>query len=288
VPGLTRNNLTDVDVTGDRHEAIAERLLGDASHTSGRFFAWFHFMDPHDEYREHPDVPAYGRPERDRGGSQERRGRAPTLRDRYDAEVTWTDRWVGRLVEFIQRQPWASRTAIIVSADHGEAFGEHGHYRHGFELWQELVRVPLFFVLPGVAPRRIATNRGHLDLAPTILELLGVAPAADLPGQSLVAELRGGAAPERDVWVDLPRTSDNDRRRALIHGRYKVLAYGDDSRFEVYDLETDPGEAHDLRATDRARYDEMVARYRAAQSSFHEVHPYQARNLRGAPAGRGW
>jgi arylsulfatase A-like enzyme len=274
VPGIRQNNTTDMDVTDDRQEAMAERLLADPVNTSGRFFAWFHFMGPHDEYIAHPGIGPYG----------------PRMRDRYDAEVTFTDQQVGRLLDFVRRQPWGARTAVIVTADHGEAFGEHQHYRHGFELWQELVHVPWMFVVPGAAPRAIDASRGHIDLAPTVLELLGVPrpPAGEMPGQSLLAELRGGPAPERDVWVDLPRTSDSDRRRALIHGRFKLIAYGDDERFEVYDLAVDPTESHNLRATDRAAYDDMVARYRAGQASIHDVHPYQARNLRGAPPGRGW
>jgi arylsulfatase A-like enzyme len=210
------------------------------------------------------------------------------MRDRYDGEMTFVDMQLRGLVTWIQQQPWGSRTAIVVTADHGESFGEHGHFRHGFELWQHLVRVPWFFVLPGARPRRIEVPRSHIDLAPTILELMGVAREAEFTGQSLVSELYGGDAPARDVWVDLARTSDNDRRRALIHGRYKIIAYGDDTRFEVYDIESDPGETTNLRASNRAVYDDMVARYRAAQPSFRIENPYACRRLTGAPAGRNW
>jgi arylsulfatase A-like enzyme len=272
LPGLHWNPTTDVDITGDRHVALARRILSDPANTSRRFFAWFHFMDPHDQYQRHPDVPPYGR----------------SLRDRYDGEVTWVDKQLRELVTWIRRQPWGPRTALIVTADHGEAFGEHGCYRHAFELWQPLVRVPWFFVLPGAQPRRIDTPRSHIDLAPTVLELLGVPREPEFTGQSLVAELYGAPAPERDVWVDLARTSNNDRRRALIRGRHKLIAFGDDARFEVYDIESDPGETVNLRRTDRSTYDAMVARYRAAQGSFRVEHPYACRNLTGAPPGRGW
>jgi len=272
LPGLHWNATTDVDITGDRHAALARRLLSDPANTSGRFFAWFHFMDPHDQYQRHPGVAPYGR----------------TLRDRYDGEVTWTDTQLREFVTWVQQQPWGARTAIIVTADHGESFGEHGCYRHAFEVWQQLVRVPFFFVMPGARPRRIDVPRSHIDLAPTILELLGAPPEPEFTGRSLVAELYGAEAPERDVWVDLARTSNNDRRRALIHGRHKVIAYGDDSRFDVYDIEADPGETTNLRRTDRATYDAMVARYRAAQSAFRVENPYSCRTLTGSPPGRAW
>jgi len=272
IPNLRWSNLTDLEITSDRHAALAQRILGDAANTRGRFFAWFHFMDPHDQYRAHAEVPAYGR----------------TNRDRYDAEVTFTDLHLRQLVTWVRAQPWGARTAIVITADHGECFGEHSHYRHGFELWQELVHVPLIFVMPGAAPRRIEVNRSHLDLAPTILDLLGVPADPAFTGQSLVPELYGAAAPERDVIVDLPRTSDNDRRRALIHGRHKVIAYGDDSRFELYDLEADPTEQHNLARTDRPTFLAMVQRYREAVAALRVENPYQCRTLHGAPAGRGW
>jgi choline-sulfatase len=272
LPGTHWNATTDVDITGDRHAALARRLLSEPANTNGRFFAWFHFMDPHDQYQRHPGITPYGR----------------TLRDRYDGEVTFTDNQLREFVTWVQQQPWGARTAIIVTADHGESFGEHGHYRHAFEVWQQLVRVPFFFVLPGAAPRRIDVPRSHIDLAPTVLELLGAPPEPEFTGRSLVAELYGAEAPARDVWVDLARTSNNDRRRALIHGHHKIIAYGDDSRFEVYDLDADPGETTNLRRTDRATYDDMVARYRAAQSSFRVENPYSCHTLTGSPPGRGW
>lgn len=273
LPGLHWNSTTDVDVTGDRHAALARRLLSDPANTSGRFFAWFHFMDPHDQYQQHPGATAWGR----------------RMRDRYDGEVTYTDAQLRDFVTWIQQQPWGAHTAIIITADHGEGFGEHHHFRHGFELWQHVVRVPWFFVLPGATPKRIDVSRSHLDLAPTILDLFGLPPEPEFTGRSLVPELYGSETPaERDVWIDLARTSDNDRRRALVHGRYKIIAYGDDSRFEVYDVEADPGETTNLRASNRAVYDDMVARYRAAQGSFRVENPYSCRTLTGAPAGRGW
>ncbi len=260
VPGIHTNWTTDVDITGDRHEAIAERILSDPANTSGRFFAWFHFGDPHDQYLPHPGIGPYGR----------------TLRDRYDAEVTWTDRWVGRLIDFIGRQPWGAHTAVIVTADHGEAFGEHGMYRHSFELWEPLVRVPLLIALPGNAPRVIDQSRGHIDLAPTLLELYGLPVPRDLRGTSLLGELYGGPTPERDVVLDLPRTTIFDRRRALIHGTHKLLSIGEDRRFEVFDLAQDPGELRSLRTTDRVTWDDMVLRYRSAQSAITDVTPYGA------------
>jgi choline-sulfatase len=272
VPGIKFDPQTDPNVTGPQHLALAERILSDPNNVSGQFFAWFHFMDPHDVYMLHQEVEPWG----------------SSGRDRYDAEVQFTDIQIGKLLEFVAAQPWASRTAIIVSSDHGEAFGEHGVYRHGFELIQELVRVPWFFSIPNVAPRRIDVPRSHVDMAATILELMGV-EQGDKPvrGQSLVAEIMGRETPQpRDIVVDLPRTSDNDRRRALISGHHKIIGYADDAYFRLYDLDADPGEQHDLRKSEPETFARLAQQYREVSKGIHEEKPYACRALKGAPEGR--
>src|SRR6185503_15086054 len=173
-------------------------------------------------------------------------------RDKYDAEVTFTDQHVGKLLSFLDQQPWAKDTVVILSSDHGEAFGEHKMYRHGFEIYEVLVRVPLMIRAPGITPRRIDVPRSAIDLPPTILELTGAPQEPSFQGQSLVPELYGKAPEERDVIVDLPRTSDNDRRRALIHGQHKLMSFGDDEVFQLYDVAADPLESKDLRKGDKA------------------------------------
>ncbi len=166
VAGITADNKTDNNITSPQHLALAEKMLGDKANTGKPFFAWFHFMDPHDEYMPHPGIGPYGKHDR----------------DKYDAEVTFTDQHLGKLFEFVAQQPWAKDTAIIVSADHGEAFGEHKRWRHGFELYEMLVRVPLMVQAPGITPRRIDAHRSAIDLAPTILDLAGAPPEPSFPG----------------------------------------------------------------------------------------------------------
>lgn len=268
VQGIVFKNETDPNVTSPQHEEIAERLLGDPELETKKFFAWFHFLDPHDQYVAHDKdgIPPYG----------------PKLRDKYDAEVTYTDRYIGKLLDFIDAKPWGKRTAIIVTADHGEGFGEHNMFAHGFELWENLVRVPMFLVVPGVTPKHIDLPRSAIDLAPTILELLGVDPKTpdktgstlDLEGKSLIAEMTGKEAPaERDVICDLPMTSDNDKRRALVHGTQKVIAFSKEEAMRLYDLAADPGEEKPI--TRGEAFDEMAKRYREASKNIKEVPPFQ-------------
>jgi arylsulfatase A-like enzyme len=255
VPGIKFDPNTDNDVTSPGSEELVEQLLGDPANDSRRFFFWVHFMDPHDVYNRHDGIDW---------------GKSP--RDRYDGEVTFTDRYVGKLLDFIAARPWARRTVIIVTADHGEEFGEHGMTRHGFELWQTLIRVPLMIVAPGASPRRIDVPRSALDLAPTILELFGLPVPTRFEGTSLVHEVYGAAAEERDVVVDLPATSNNGKRRALVHGDEKLICFEGDSVCKLFDLGKDAVEGSPIFRGEA--YADMRERYQALVKTITEVPPY--------------
>jgi arylsulfatase A-like enzyme len=264
VPGITFDYQTDPYVTSDKLTPLAIEMLKGATKDGAApehpFLAWFHYMDPHDEYKTHGESPHFGK----------------RARDLYDEEVFFTDLWIGKLLDFVEAQPWAKQTVIVVTADHGEAFGEHGITRHAHEVWEELVHVPFFFSIPGNPPRVIDTPRGHADLAPTLVALLGAKNVPALPGTSLVAELTGAenaAEHPRDVIVDLPEDDYNERRRALIHGRTKLIAFGDDVRFALYDLEADPRESKDLVLAKPDLAADMRRRYREASKSIKDVPP---------------
>ena len=107
-----------------------------------------------------------------------------------------------------------------------------------------------------------------------------------MEGESLVPELRGASPPARDVVLDLPRTTNSDRRRALIRGDYKLVAIGDDDAFQLFDLRNDPGEDHDVQWTARAKLDEMKAAYRALSAKMPSVCPSSREKLRGKKSHR--
>ncbi len=255
VPGITFDPNTDRDVTSPQSEKLAEEMLRDPANASRRFFFWAHFLDPHDQYIKHDGID-WGK----------------TARDRYDGEVTFTDRYVGKLLDFIAAQPWAGRTIVIVTSDHGEEFGEHNMTRHGFEVWETLVHVPLMIAAPGAKPRRIDALRSAVDLAPTILDFFGLPSDPSFEGTSLVHEIYGGPIVERDVVVDLPMTSDNGRRRAILHGTDKLICFDGDSYCKLFDLAIDP-----LETTPKAKgpeYAAMKARYDEVGKAVKEVTPY--------------
>ena len=271
VPGIAFDPETDNNITSDKMTALGEEMLGSEKNTSGQFFAWAHYMDPHDQYQKHPESPDFGKKNR----------------DRYDSEVWFTDFWVGKLIEWAKTQPWWSRTVLIVSADHGEAFGEHGMYKHAFELWENLIRVPLLVTGPGIQARRIDERRSCIDVAPTILDLLGVPVPADFQGHSLVPELRGAAPESREpILADLSEDSHNPHRRALIEGDLKIIDFGH-SKYELFDIKQDPGELTDLAATRKDDFARMRSLIEAKFGALPLVEPYGGTKLHDGGIARG-
>lgn len=265
VPGITFDPQTDNYVTSDKMYDLGVKILGDTANTGGQFFAWAHFGDPHDQYIKHKEAPDFGNKNR----------------DRYDSEVWYADHYVGKLIDWAKTQPWWSRTVVILSGDHGEAFGEHGQFRHAFELWEPLVRVPLIIMGPGIAAKRIDALRSQIDLAPTIMDLLGKKPLPQFAGKSLVPELQGReVASSRDhIELELTEDTNNPQRRALIAGDYKLLVRGYDETFLLFNLAIDSAEEHDLSKSEPDKLIEMKALYKEAFGKIHSVKPFGGMKL---------
>lgn len=273
-PGITFDAQTDTNVTSDKMTQVGIDLLGKPENTGKRFFAWAHYMDPHDEYKKHKEAPDFGNKNR----------------DRYDSEVFYTDLWVGKLLDFCRTQPWWKETAIIISADHGEAFGEHGMYKHAFELWEVLTRVPLVIVAPGIEPKRIEQRRSDIDLTPTILELLGVPLYEGLMGKSLVSEAYGLTPPDdrEPIITELAEDSHNPQVRAIIKGDYKLIVYGDPAvNMLLFNLKQDPGELTNLAKQEPQKFEEMKALYKETYARIPTIAPYGGNKLKSGKTANG-
>ncbi len=250
----------DRTVTADKVSDAAIDELGKPENTAKRFFMWAHYVDPHAEYVRHEGF--------DFG---------PKSRDAYDSELAFVDQQVGRVLDFIAKQPFGKRTAIIVTSDHGEAFAEHGMIRHGFEIWEELVRVPLVIHVPGAKPRREKTRRSAIDLVPTILDLFELPPPSGegtdfISGRSLLYDVMmppGHQVKPRIVFVDMSAGPNNGERQAFIEDDKKLV--GSLGRpIALYDLATDPGEKKDL-LDDKSISEKYVDRYKAFRRELKEV-----------------
>lgn len=230
--------LEEVQRRGD--DTVAKALAWIKQKAPGRFFAWVHLYDPHAPY----DPPApfaaryAGRP--------------------YDGEIAWTDALVGRLLEGLKSLGLTDRTVVAVIADHGESLGEHGETGHGLFLYEPTTRVPLILAGPRseLKPRRVRDVVRSTDLAPTLLELLGIDPTAPKglargDGQSLVALLAGRSAPQaREGYSEtfFPRLHFGwSELRAVRTDRMHFI---EAPKPELYDLASDPQESINRAASD--------------------------------------
>ena len=208
----------------------AIRFLENPTIVSGKFFIWVHFLDPHKKYLEHPGFSNFGK----------------DPRALYDGEIAFTDFHIGRVLRALAASPAADRTVVILTGDHGEAFGEHGFFYHGRHIWDEVVRIPFLIYVPGAEPRTIARRMSTVDIAPTILDLAGLPADKEARGESLAPEIFGGELAPRPILIDQPRNPNYPPKRGFIEGPYKLHHAIDTDTYRLFDLDLDPGETNDL------------------------------------------
>lgn len=161
----------------------------------------------------------------------------------YDGEVSYQDVHFNSVIDGLARRNLADDTMIIIVADHGEEFWDHGSVGHGHSVWEELLHVPMIVRLPGTTPgaTHIPDAVGLIDVEPTVLEALGQRIPDGLAGRSFLPLLRGETP-------DAPRMTVSgfmDGWRTVVSGRFKLI-HRTLERQMVYDLERDPHEQTDL------------------------------------------
>jgi arylsulfatase A-like enzyme/Flp pilus assembly protein TadD len=232
------------DTYGDRMPRVDRRLANErpgsqvvddavawlAQQKDRRLFLWVHLFEPH---------APYGRPQD---------GRPPAAR--YDDEVAEADRQVGRLVEALA--PVRDSTLIVATADHGEAFGEHGEATHSLFVYDTTLRVPLIVAGPGLPARTVEDPVSLVDVAPTILRRLGV-DTLDADGVDLTPALTGAALPARALYAEsfAPLLDFGwSPLRSLREAGWKLI---DAPRPELFNLAEHPDEVRDLSASEGLR-----------------------------------
>jgi arylsulfatase A-like enzyme len=250
----------------DELNALVREGLGDWG--GGDLALFVHYMDPH--YHYDPPAPydsAFLPGARARVGTRELEeigaSDVESVRALYDGEVAYTDAQVGALLEMLRERTLLDRAVVVFSADHGEEFLDHGGWKHGRTLYEEMLRVPLVVRVPGVPPRRIAQVVSLVDVAPTILDAFGIAAPAAFQGRSLLPLARGGRSTDVPVYAETEHYRADGHRVAVRHGTLKYVAAaerggGDVAVLseELYDLAGDPGELQPLArsaARDRMR-----------------------------------
>jgi hypothetical protein len=170
-------------------------------------------------------------------------GKDGTSFERYLREVALVDLQIGRIRRALSELHLEDRAALIVSADHGEAFGEHGVYYHATTVYDELLHVPLLVRAPGVRPRVVQEPVSLIDVSATVLDMMGAPTPGTFMGQSLVPYLRGASpALTRPLAVE----SSRGLRAMIFPDNRKIIHDKRKGTYQLYDLSADPGEITDL------------------------------------------
>lgn len=199
------------------------------------------------------------------------------MRNRYWNSVRFIDQRIRELFAGVDQLGRSDRTLFVITGDHGEAFCEHGEITHGKNLYEEAVRVPLLLVgPPGLVPRRIEDRPvQHIDVAPTVLSLLGLPPHPNFQGADLLAPDPG--PDDRKLFLSVQHLGFQD---ALVWRGLKLLQDSRGGGAELYDLAVDPGELDDLSARfpeKLAAYRSLLDQWRAAQMDYYGHRELQRR-----------
>lgn len=178
----------------------------------------------------------------------------------YDEEILWVDAQVGRFVEELRRRGVWEESLVVLTADHGEAFFEHGAKGHGSSLYNEVLRVPLIVWGPGVPARRWQEPVSTVDIVPTILDGASLEPPREPAGVSLFPLFRGGELPERRLYAQ--NRFYNTDLAAVIDWPYKIVHDFKRGRTRIFDLAADLYEGRDLSRSEDGRIHRTLRRLR--------------------------
>jgi arylsulfatase A-like enzyme len=254
------------------------------AHRNERFFTYIQTIDPHvpydppAEYLRMYDPNEYAGPVQPRQTPEllERAKRNEVTFDAndrrrlealHDGEVSYHDHYLGVFLERLRRLGLMENTLLVITADHGEEFMEHGSWGHGHSIFQELLGVPLIFHMPGRIPagRRVTHTVSTLNVGQTILDLTGVQGLARAEGRSLVPDLLGDVAQGPQVAF----SDFQDIRRVARAGRYKLVVRSNLSSV-IFDLQDDPSERREREVSElpiAGRYTRiLLGQYLGAQN----------------------
>ncbi len=246
------------------------------------FFLFVHYFDPHAPYVP-PKIFA------DRTASvrfpldgRDLPGVAPAQLERlvqqYHGEALYVDDALAALLDAVARRT-GDKALVVLTADHGEGLGQHAWLEHAVYLYDEQIHVPLLVRWPGRVPagRRVATPVELADVAPTVLELAGVASSATRDGRSLAAPIRDGSEPPAHPVFGIRRLVDEKTNwdqgvKLSVRTRDWKYIFASESPDELYDLTRDPMERHNVLEERSERAKEMRGQLEAHVASLPKLH----------------
>jgi arylsulfatase A-like enzyme/Tfp pilus assembly protein PilF len=224
--GFREVNRDEIQRSAEETEAEVEKWL--PTNKDKRFFCWVHFYDPHEPY-DPPEPYA-----------------STYAGNRYDGEIAYMDRSVGRLLEKLEDLRLADRTLVIVTGDHGEGLGEHDETTHAMFLYGTTLRVPLLIRFPGGARKRIPGIVRHIDIAPTVLDVLGFPPSSAMQGSTLVPLVDGTETTRRVAYSESLYAQLHYGWSPLKSLTTEKYAFIDSPKAELFDRKADPAQLRNL------------------------------------------
>lgn len=294
--GVVSKNIPSAVKQFTSAEVVTNQALRVLDGLSGArpFFLWLHYIDPHGPYRppteydelfagEYPErevsfdaIPVYQR-QRDENGEP--------ISDifhyiaQYDREIRFFDDQLESLLDEFARRGLRENTLVVLTSDHGESLDDHEYLlEHGAAPYQPNASVPLIFVFPDRVPmgKVVEAPVGTIDVLPTVFDLLELPVPGFAQGRSLVRTWADEAA-EPSEYVFMESGSYEPSQLSVRKGKWKLARlraprdrrqFGR-SEFELYDLESDPGEEMDVSAANP----ELVAQLRAALDTWRAATP---------------
>ncbi|HTV55274.1 MAG TPA: sulfatase-like hydrolase/transferase, partial [Terriglobia bacterium] len=255
-------------------ESAAARWIG--ANAGKPFFVFLHFYDLHTPYN--PPI-VYRRRYPGSG---------------YDAEIAYVDNTLGRLEDFLRQRGLFQKSLIVFTADHGEGLNQHGESAHGYFIYQSTIHVPLIFHWPTHTagfPPRVDAPVSLIDVAPTILQFLGLPVPRQFQGHSLLSEIHDRSFDESEAIYSESLYGyyhfGTAPLRSLRVGAYKFISA---PKPELYNLNGDPDEMHNvygqrraIAATLREQLNDLIARYQHAQIPHRVLSPEAVSLLQSLP-----
>lgn len=226
------------------------------------FLLYLHYMDPHAPYN--PPSPFKEMLNKSGEGDVDR------ITSHYDEEIRYVDYHLGILLSKLEELGIDDNTLLIIMADHGEEFYEHGRLGHIHTVYEELIKVPLIFRFPGLLSggKIIKGIVRSIDISPTIMDIAGIAKFKDMEGVSLLPLLIG-----RDQELKLTALSETGKlggkgKISLRSNRWKLVSDYSISKIELYDLQNDPYETNNLSAEEFELAGDLLKLMNNIQKSF--------------------
>jgi arylsulfatase A-like enzyme/Flp pilus assembly protein TadD len=218
-----------VNERGERKaEDVMDRALSWLEKNQSPWFTWIHLYDPHEPY-EPPDPYAKKFHE-----------------DPYSGEVAYVDDIIGKLIGFLDDKGLKNKTAIIFTADHGEGLEEHGEKTHGFFAYNSSIGIPLIIHVPGRRSSKAYENVSHIDIFPTVCDILEIEKPDFLQGISLSPSLEGKGLPQRQIYFESLSPYYSYGWAPITGYIENKTKYIESPVPELYDLERDFGELKNL------------------------------------------